>query len=259
MNTSKINIQKEENMSSRLQSPIHENIYIDEKESYSCTECSSGIEILSINYDNSEIKFKCLNENVQNNHGTKTMQISEYIKKMKKNTYLYDRCSICSSEQSLIKNFFNLKYCINCKKTVCNKCKEKHMKNGCNEHFFINNNERMTKCSIHPDKNNEDYCFDCSTHLCINCLETRKHIEHNTKSLLQFIPKKIEKMQFQQSIDELNEEKRKIEKEKENEINEYNNNLSEIIKEIKEECEKKIKSDEKKEKEEIEEIENKKG
>ena len=86
--------------------PVMENIFIDEKESYSCTECSSNIEILSINYNESEITFKC------HNHGIKKMLIHEYINSMKNNTYLFDKCSICYKEQSLIKKFFILKYCI---------------------------------------------------------------------------------------------------------------------------------------------------
>ena len=259
LNQDNIKKEEEEVKLSPLESPITENICIDENESYSCTECSSNIEILSINYNKSEITFKCLNKKEQNNHGIKTMPISKYIKEMQKNTYLYDKCSMCFREQSLIKNFFLLKYCVNCKKIICNECKEIHIKNCLGKHFFINNNERRIKCSIHPEKNNADYCFDCTTHLCNNCLETRKHIEHNTKSLLQFIPSNNEKKRFQQCIEELNERKKTIENERKNEINEYNNKLNEYIKVIKDEYEKKIKSDEIKEKNEIELNENKKS
>ena len=40
------------------------------------------------------------------------------------NTYLFDKCSICYKEQSLIKKFFILKYCINCNLIICNDCKD---------------------------------------------------------------------------------------------------------------------------------------
>ena len=45
---------------------------------YNCSECLSCIEILSINENESTIKFKCIN----NNHKIK-MAIKEYINKMK--------------------------------------------------------------------------------------------------------------------------------------------------------------------------------
>ena len=176
MNTKIVNTTKEEDRSSPIHTSNGESICADEKESYSCTECSSNIEILSINYNKSEITFKCLNKKEENNHGTKTMSICEYIKKMKKNTYLYDKCSLCCREQSLIKNFFVLKYCVNCKKIVCNECKETHIKsikNNSNKHIFINNNEKRIKCPLHPEKNNLDYCFDCKTHLCQKCFEQK--------------------------------------------------------------------------------------
>ena len=45
---------------------------------YNCTECSSLIEILSINEDNNIIEFKCLNK--ENKH-SKIMTIKEFFEK----------------------------------------------------------------------------------------------------------------------------------------------------------------------------------
>ena len=226
--------------------PVMENIFIDEKESYSCTECSSNIEILSINYNESEITFKC------HNHGIKKMLIHEYINSMKNNTYLFDKCSICYKEQSLIKKFFILKYCINCNIIICNDCKDKHINNDNNKHFLINNNERRIRCLLHPDNDNVNFCFNCKRHICNKCLESRKHIDHDTKSLLQFIPSNNEKKHFQIIIDKLNEKKQKLEDEKINITNNYNNELNETIKKIKDECESMLNSEEIEEKKELE-------
>ena len=44
---------------------------------YNCTECSSAIEILSINENECSIEFQCIN----NNHKIK-MLINEYINKI---------------------------------------------------------------------------------------------------------------------------------------------------------------------------------
>ena len=65
-----------------------ENDYImDTKESeqqrqneilYNCTECSSAIEILSINEDKCSIEFQCIN-----NKHKKKIPINEYLNKMK--------------------------------------------------------------------------------------------------------------------------------------------------------------------------------
>jgi hypothetical protein len=49
---------------------------------YNCTECSSLIEILSIDEDKNNIEFICLNKN--NDTHKKKMQINQYLEKMKK-------------------------------------------------------------------------------------------------------------------------------------------------------------------------------
>ena len=48
--------------------------------SYNCAECSSMIEILSINERNNIIEYKCLKKN--NNEHNKIMQIKEYLEQM---------------------------------------------------------------------------------------------------------------------------------------------------------------------------------
>ena len=81
--------------------PINENenelnkIDIDQ---YSCTECSSNIEITSIDELSNAISFKCPL------HGNKIISIIDNLKNMKKNIYLYSECIYCKKLQN---NFIN--------------------------------------------------------------------------------------------------------------------------------------------------------
>ena len=71
---------------------VEEKTYSNEKECYTCSKCSSNIEIISIDDKEAKITFNCLNNEENNNHKNQNMRINEYIKKMEKNTYLYDEC-----------------------------------------------------------------------------------------------------------------------------------------------------------------------
>ena len=85
-----LNIIDSEGAPSPTSMPIEENSLLEENESYACTNCTSEIEITSLDNKKIEITFKCLNKNIQNNHGIKTLPIGDYINKMEKNTYLYN-------------------------------------------------------------------------------------------------------------------------------------------------------------------------
>ena len=79
---------------------------------YNCTECSSAIEILSINENECSIEFQCIN----NNHKIK-MLINEYINRMKKFNNNNINNDICITH--------NLKYecfCLDCKIHLCKDC-----------------------------------------------------------------------------------------------------------------------------------------
>ena len=78
---------------------------------YNCTECSSPIEILSINDNN--IEFKCIN----NNH-TRKMLIKEYLDKMKE----YNDKSINNDKCKIhVNNKYDC-YCLDCKIHLCKEC-----------------------------------------------------------------------------------------------------------------------------------------
>ena len=85
---------------------------------YNCTECSSLIEIISIDEEN--IDFKCLN-----NHNKK-LKINFYLEQMKKysnNKNLNNKCEKHNYKEYII-------YCFDCKYHICNDClKSKEHKN----------------------------------------------------------------------------------------------------------------------------------
>ena len=79
---------------------------------YNCTECSSSIEILSINENESNIEFKC----IKNNHQRK-MSIKDYIDKMKD----YNDNEINNDNCHLHNNKYE-SYCLDCNIHLCKKC-----------------------------------------------------------------------------------------------------------------------------------------
>ena len=223
--------------------PALDIINYNDLDSYSCSKCSSNIKIINLDLKELKITFECLNEDINNNHQIQTMQINEYIKKMIKNIYIFDKCSLCNKIQKSIKNLPIFKYCINCKEIICNQCKEKHINQNKNkEHFFINNNEKKKKCLIHTENNDyTEYCSDCQKNLCKECIKTRKHLSHNKNPLDELILLNENKMNHKKIIDLLKEEKQKFEKERQDKITELNIKINEEKKKIKDNYEKKNK------------------
>ena len=78
---------------------------------YNCTECSSAIEILSINEEENLIEFKC-----NNNHKIK-MSINEYINKMKEFNNEKLNNNICNKHQKE-----NYSFCFDCNIHLCKEC-----------------------------------------------------------------------------------------------------------------------------------------
>ena len=69
-----ISINKKKEYNSDAPPPTPETNEVELSEIYyNCTECSSLIEILSINENNNIIEFKCLNK--EKNHDTKIMAL----------------------------------------------------------------------------------------------------------------------------------------------------------------------------------------
>ena len=83
---------------------------------FNCTECSSKIEILSINEENNTIEFKCLNKEHQ-----KIMLIKEYLSKMNKNKQKKINEYRCK-EHLLSKNNKFVSFCFDCNRNLCQEC-----------------------------------------------------------------------------------------------------------------------------------------
>ena len=79
---------------------------------YNCTECSSSIEILSIDENDCSIEFQCIN----NNH-KKKMLINDYITKMKKFNNNQINNDIC-----ILHNLKYDCYCLDCNTHLCKDC-----------------------------------------------------------------------------------------------------------------------------------------
>ena len=178
-------------------------------ETYTCSDCNSEIEVLSIDDKKIQITFKCLNDNIQNNHGIKIMPIKEYIGLMKKNTFLYSICSVCKKSQKDEKILYN--YCVTCKKIFCNVCITEHNQN---KHYTIKNNKIGVQCLVHPGNKNTEYCLDCKVHLCIECLKSREHMMHRKNNLIEIMPSEEEKVIVKEYINSLKNKKLNIEEEK---------------------------------------------
>ena len=157
---------------------IDDSPILNNNDCYNCTNCPCPIEILSINDKENSLTFKCLNPIEKNNHNIKTMSICEYIKSMKKYTYLNSECYICKKLQNQSKDIQIFSYCIKWDKIICNDCINKHLQlneknhKNMNKEYIIKNNEKGIKCLIHPSEKNIGFCFDCNAHFCYKCLKS---------------------------------------------------------------------------------------
>ena len=140
---------------------------------YLCINCKSDIELQSIIFSserNEELMtFKCTG-----NCGIQKIYIKNYIEQFIKNTYLYEKCSVCKVVQKNEKNIFI--FCINCKNIYCDSCKRKIDKFNNNKYIYIN--EMNKKCLIHG-KDITSYCYIDKKNLCEECLNKNEHNDHS--------------------------------------------------------------------------------
>ena len=222
---------------------------------YTCDKCSSNIELVSLNKEKKTIKFKCLNKKC---HGIKEMNIQDYLKEMKKNTYLYYKCSTCAKIQKdkiNISNYFN--YCLKCEKIYCDKCFGLHLNNNNMDkkmHKEIKINELNTHCVEHSIKNKNtyvSYCFDCKEHLCKVCLKSRIHINHKKNSIIEIQPMDEELLIIRELIKENNNKIENLINEQTTKLNELKEKLNNNISSIKDKYQNEISQNEIKEENEL--------
>ncbi len=83
---------------------------------YNCSECSSSIEIISINEQNNVIEFNCLSK--ENKHPKKiSIPLKEYFEKMKK----FNRRELNNDECEIHKDKY-ISFCFDCNCHLCKKC-----------------------------------------------------------------------------------------------------------------------------------------
>ena len=95
-------------------------------------------------------------------------------------------CDFCSTKTT----YNNLFYCIQCKKKLCESCKEHHKysKNNNLIHDIIEYNNKKYYCQEHDDLCS-DYCSKCKKDICLQCYKAHKlhEIEEynlNTKKIM---------------------------------------------------------------------------
>ena len=92
---------------------------------YNCSECSSLIEILSINEENNTIEFKCLNKGINIE-----LSIEDYLKNMVNYTPKKINHEICNIHKE---NYMS--YCFDCNSNICKEC----LKSRNHIHHYKNN------------------------------------------------------------------------------------------------------------------------
>ena len=194
------------------------------EDSYTCTTCNNPVEILEINDSENTVTFKCLNPKEE--EAIKIAPVSEYLNLMKKNTYLYSECSLCSKKQNKSKDTPIFYYCIKCDTIICPDCVDAHLKSNeknhpnLNKEFIIQNNIKNIKCLLHPQEKIRVFCLDCNTNICDKFMKSKKHKGHKKDNLLEILVEdemkdKLNKIidVYKRNLKELNDEKEKKQKE----------------------------------------------
>ena len=217
---------------------------------YTCIKCDSEIEITKINICNNEkeeldtIEYNCYNCKTYNN----IITLKEFLNKMIINTYLYNKCCICSSIQidKMINNFNNIfKFCLECKKIFCNNelCLSLHQ---CKKKYFIDITKTKNVClnlsHFELSERNPyftNYCFESKKNICDNCFKISHKGHIKDKRILTYNNEKKENELLLKLIQDLQEEKSKISQEKIIKIERKKNQDIKILeKQLKDEIEK---------------------
>ena len=95
--------------------------------------------------------------------------------------------------------------------------------------------EIKDKCHIenHNLNNYVSYCLDCRCHLCVECLKTRKHINHRKSNMIEILPREDEIKLIKEVINDYKNEKKNLD-----------NIIKQQTKEIKQSLEKQIAEEE---------------
>ena len=156
-----------------------------------CTDRKTIPEIISIDYNNGVIEFKC------KNHQNKKMNIKEYFEKESKYLYYNTKCdgSKAGKQKDNLSYIFN--YFIDIKQNLCENCSSGKKSKS------IKINELNNICQDHLRKY-INYCKDCDKHFCsqdkILCQHSIKEIKRPTNEEIDKIKNKINILMKYQKI-----------------------------------------------------------
>ena len=170
-----------------------------------CPECKEMARILVENY---QIRIcDCINGH----------EISNLLIKDFEQTQNYDeakiKCQDCNmiNKSNTYNNIFFL--CLNCKKNLCQICKQKHDKT----HNIIDYENKHFICDLHYEQLNS-YCTDCHEDLCSNC--EKSHSNHKIITYGSIIP---EIKKIKEKTNNFNNKKEELKNEIKETINKLNN------------------------------------
>ena len=98
----------------------------------------------------------------------------------------------------------------------------------------MQNNKLLIKCLLHPKNDNKSFCYECSIHLCDECLKERKHMMHRKINLIEITPSEKEINTMLKIIKEYESKLNDTKKEKYNKLNDLEQNLNKNKEKIKE-------------------------
>ena len=91
-------------------------------------------------------------------------------------------------------------------------------------------------CEVHNNQKNEyskfvNFCFDCKSHLCKECLKTKKHKNHNKSYIFELQPNEEDLNKIKKKFEKIHNDIKNLKIEKENKIKEIKNIIIIIKKE----------------------------
>ena len=117
MKVKSLPIKKEKNTIKKVGYQNTSNKVENTKKGYSCTKCSSLIQILSINENNNNIEFECTNKKTSHRE---SISIEEYLRNRNRNkNMINDNEDVCGEHKEKFTS-----YCLECNIQLCIKCQK---------------------------------------------------------------------------------------------------------------------------------------
>jgi len=141
-----------------------------------CQKCNGYLNI-TINPLNFSIDYFCTNNNLHKDKNIYFKTFERFYLKEKELKHC-SNCLICLENSE----FFE---CNICQQTFCCRCHNKDIQ--VNGHKYKDNNYTNNRCKIHYNDFTE-YCFNCNKNICISCLKSAEHINHQIVYYHNYMP-----------------------------------------------------------------------